>query len=127
MHTMKKLSLLFLFFTLFSNGFFAQKMDHRLEKKYSKIEINQMMKDDPTHYNLLVYALDNACYIIDQPQDKSVSEFPSISIDDSKQLNFLSLGLEIKDQNQYFQIKGTNKLLVVKSRWVLNHEINSKK
>jgi len=122
---MKKLILLFLFFTFFSSISFSQMVDQRLEKKYSKKEINQMIKDDPGQYQFLVYALDNACYTIDQPKD--LSEFTEISLDLKRPLNFLDFGLEIKDQNQYFIIKGTNKLLVVKSNWVINHELKTKK
>ena len=124
---MKKLTLLLLFFTFFSIISFSQTVDQRLEKKYSKKEINQMIQDNPNQYHLLVYALDNACYTIDQPKDKNLSEFPTISVDIKSPLNFLNLGLEIKDQNQYFFIKGTNKLLVVKSNWVLKHELKTKK
>ena len=124
---MKKLVLPFLFFTFFSNISFSQMVDQRLEKKYSNKEINQMIKDDPGQYQFLVYALDNACYTIDQPKDKDLSEFTEISLDVKSPLNFLDLGLEIKDQNQYFIIKGTNKLLVVKSNWVINHELKTKK
>jgi hypothetical protein len=123
---MKKLILLFLFFTFFSKISFSQIVDQRLEKKYSKQEINKMIQDDPYKYHFLVYALDNACYTIDQPKDKNLSEFTQISLDVKSPLNFLDIGLEIKDQNQYFIIKGTNKLLVVKSNWVLNHELKTK-
>ena len=94
---------------------------------HSKKEINQMLQVDPGQYQFLVYALDNACYTIDQPKGKDLSEFTEISLDVKSPLNFLDLGLEIKDQNQYFIIKGTNKLLVVKSNWVINHELKSKK
>ncbi len=124
---MKKLIILFLFFTFFSKISFSQMVDKRLEKKYSNKEINQIIKDDPGHYHFLVYALDNACYTIDQPKGKDLTEFTEISLDLKSPLNFLDLGLEIKDQNQYFIIKGTNKLLVVKSNWVLNHELKTKK
>lgn len=124
---MKKLIILFLFFTFFSKISFSQMVDKRLEKKYSNKEINQIIKDDPGHYHFLLYALDNACYTIDQPKGKDLTEFTEISLDLKSPLNFLDLGLEIKDQNQYFIIKGTNKLLVVKSNWVLNHELKTKK
>ena len=124
---MKKSIFLFLFFTFFSNISFSQMVDQRLEKKYSKKEINQIIQDDPRQYQFLVYALDNACYTIDPPKGKDLSEFTEISLDLKSPLNFLYLGLEIKDQNQYFIIKGTNKLLVVKSNWVLNHELKTKK
>ena len=48
---MKKLILLFLFFTFFSKISFSQIVDQRLEKKYSKQEINKMIQDDPYKYH----------------------------------------------------------------------------
>ena len=86
-----------------------------------------MIQDNPAQYNVLVYALDHACYVIDKPVEKDLSGFTTIPVDVSKPINFLDLGLEIKDQNQYFLIQGTSKMLVVKSNWVLNHELTTKK
>jgi hypothetical protein len=124
---MKKQLLILTFFTFVTGFSFAQKADVRLEKKYSPKEITQMIQDNPAQYNVLVYALDHACYVIDQPVEKDLSGFTTIPVDVTKPLNFLDLGLEIKEQNQYFLIQGTSKMLVVKSNWVLNHELTTKK
>ena len=40
--------------------------------------------------------------------------------------NFIDLGLEIQGQNQYFQISGDDRLLVIKSKVVLNYEMQKK-
>ena len=36
---------------------------------------------------------------------------------------FDDLGLDIINSNQYFKIEGTDKMLVVKSIWVLDNEL----
>jgi hypothetical protein len=49
-------------------------------------------------------------------------------VPDLTKLNFQELGLSIiENQNQYFLIQGTTKMLVVKSAIVLNQELSSKK
>jgi hypothetical protein len=106
---------------------FSQEIDPRLSKKYSQEEIQLMIKENPTDYQLLVYALDNACYITDMPSGKDEELDGSVSLDLSKEFTYLDLGLEIKNSNQYLRINGTNKMLVVKSEWVLNNELKTKK
>ena len=56
---MKKLILLFLFFTFFSKISFSQMVDQRLEKKYSNKEINQMIKDDLGHLRFMQPNIDS--------------------------------------------------------------------
>lgn len=114
--------------TLLVNSFaFSQDVDTRLLKKYAQEELVTMKDQNPTHYKMLVYALDNACYITDLPNVKSDAVSGSIDLDISKSYTFLDLGLEIKKENQYIRITGTNKMLVVKSEWVLNNELTTKK
>lgn len=104
----------------------AQDVDKRLEKRYSNQELTKMQKEDPAHYKMLVYALDNACYTSEFPKDKASVLTQSIVLDPNKPLNFIDLGLEIKKENQYIKIEGTSKILVVKSEWVLNNELSKK-
>lgn len=99
----------------------------RLTEKYSEVEINQMKIDNPAYYNMLVYALDNACYVTDLPKGKSDAVTGTVSMDPNKAYTFAELGLEIKRENQYLKIEGTSKMLVVKSEWVLNNELSNKK
>jgi hypothetical protein len=53
-------------------------------------------------------------------------DFPEIEV--KKQVvNFTDLGLKIEDFTQYFIVKNQNKLLVVKSSYILDLEIKNKK
>jgi hypothetical protein len=119
---------LFLAVSLFISSYsFSQKVDETLSKKYSSEEMKTLKKVDSKKYELINFSLQNACYVIDSPVGKDVSGFNVISIPDLNKLNFQDLGLSIiENQNQYFLIQGTNKLLVVKSTWVLNYEISKK-
>ena len=111
----------------FSNGLLSQEIDVVLSKKYSKIELEQIEQNEIVKFELISYATKNACYVIDSPEGKDVSNFGTIVLDSFKNINYLDLGLSIiENQNQYFRIEGTNQLLVVKSTWVLNYEISKK-
>ncbi|MCH2224641.1 MAG: hypothetical protein MK066_07710 [Crocinitomicaceae bacterium] len=114
------------FSLLATGGVYAQDVDNRLLERYSKSELETMKENDREEYNLLIYAIDNGIYVIDNPTQKEVS-FPVITVADIENIpSFLELDIEIKDQNQYFKISGSDKLLVVKSTWVLNHEMTKK-
>lgn len=107
---------------------YSQEIDERLTKKYSRTELNQMIQDKPDQYKMLVYALDNACYVIESPNGKEVDIEGEVEVDLTKSLNYIDLGLDlVKDRGQFYKIKGSSKLLVVKSEIVLNLESKSKK
>lgn len=120
MKTVLILSLTF----LFVGSSFSQKMDDRFLTKYSLEEIKSIKEKTPEVFNLLTYALDNAMYITGFPSEKNL-ELASIEMP-VKGATFLDLGLEILQENQYFKIQGTEKMLVMKSEWVLNHELKTK-
>ncbi|MCH2230856.1 MAG: hypothetical protein MK105_10970 [Crocinitomicaceae bacterium] len=101
---------------------FSQELDSRLLERYSSLELAELAKDNPAEYKFLVHALDNAIYIIDLPKGKEV-ELESIEIK-GKELNFIDLGLSIEDRTQHFKVIGEDKLLVVKSRHLLNLNLN---
>lgn len=103
---------------------FSQEIDDRLLAKYTVTELNQMIEDSPKDYALLTYALDNAIYVAEGSNPKAAG-LETIS-SPAAGATFIDLGLEIKEENQYFQISGQDKLLVVKSKWVLNHEMQKK-
>jgi hypothetical protein len=112
---------------LLSGYSISQKVDETLSKKYSSEEMKTLKKVDSKKYELINFSLQNACYVIDNPVGKNTVEFKEISVPNLNKLNFQDLGLSIiEDQNQYFRIEGTNKLLVVKSTWVLNYEMSKK-
>lgn len=75
--------------------------------------------------NLLNYALENAVYITEIPS-KNAIELKTISVPLTI-LKFTDTGLKIENQNQYFRIEGTDKMMVVKSNYVLQNELKTKK
>jgi len=112
------------FSMLLFGAVYSQELDSRLLEKYSETELTEMQSNSPQEFALLNYALDNAIYFADYPDEKGET-FQSIVAPKSGD-TFLSLGLEIKDQNQYFRIEGSRKLLVVKSALVLTYEMKNK-
>ncbi len=121
---MKLLSSLLFVFLISGSLWSQEKMDKRLLKYYSETELNQMIETSPEDYRILVHALDKAIYYVNAPDEKSIAVQ---SIDRPKEnATFLDLGIELKDVNQYFKLNGENQWLVVKSKWVLNHELNNK-
>ena len=103
---------------------YSQEIDERLLASYSVEELNEMIANSPDEYALLDYALDNAVYFSAGPNPKAAS-LPVISLP-ADGANFVDLGLKIENLNQYFKISGVDKILVVKSRVVLTHEMQKK-
>jgi hypothetical protein len=62
--------------------------------------------------------------MIDAPKDKDVSAFPEIAIKMGQAPMFTDLNIKISDRSQYFRVAGQNKLLIVKSMYVLQLEMN---
>lgn len=120
-----KLTSLVCFVLIFVGTAFSQEIDQRLIPKYSVEELETMMASNPEQYSLLAYALDNALYVSNFSSAKG-GDFETIVLNPALLPTFVELDLEIKDQNQYFKIEGYDKLLVVKSTWVLNHEMEKK-
>lgn len=109
---------------LFATVSFSQELDERLLEKYTVEELNEMIANSPNEYALLDYALDNAIYYAIGPNPKAASlEVITLPAEGA---TFIDLGLKIEELNQYFKISGEDKILVVKSRVVLNHEMQKK-
>jgi len=102
----------------------SQQIDSRLLQRYTEIQLSNIQLENPEEYALLNYALDNAVYFSDLPKEKS-KDLQEISLPNAEP-TFINLGLDLKDKNQYFIVREQNKLLVVKSRWVLNEEMKKK-
>ena len=122
---------LFAFLSLTS---WSQTIDSQLSKSYSKEEITQIKESNSLP--LFEFALTHACYLIDAPQGKDVSNFQTIQL--SKNTNipmeiskepivFTDLGLKILDKTQYFLVANSNKILVVKSKNILSLEMQNQK
>ncbi len=119
---MLKISLTILTFLVGIHSFYSQEINPKLHQQYAKEELNLLSKDE---IKLLNYAVDHAIVIGDLPIEKSNQITQEITYVDNQ--TFLDLGLKITDSNQYFKIKGQNKLLIVKSKsWLANELLNAK-
>lgn len=102
---------------------FAQDYDNRLLDSYSQETLDAIAQDDPAKIQVLNYALDNAMYFADGGNTKG-TELMEITVPEGA-TSFVDLKLQITDQNQYFKVSGEDKLLVVKSFWVLSNELET--
>ena len=118
---------LFAFLSLTS---WSQTAESQLSKTYSKEEILQIKASN--EMPLYEYALTHACYLIDAPQGKDVSNFQTIQLSSNpdvpmviskEPIVFTDFNLKILDRTQYFLVANTNKILVVKSKNILSLEM----
>lgn len=116
-----KIKILFLFAFFFATAGFSQEVDSRLLKVYSVEELNEIRSNSLENYNALVYGLEHGIEVIDLPSEKPNPSKRTITVPNGE-YNYADLGLKIESQNQYFQIQGTNKIILLKSFWVLNYE-----
>lgn len=110
----KILTLLALFIGIAS--FSQTNHDDRLIKKYGQEILDEMVAKNPSEYSVLTNALERAVFIGDIPAEKGkdIQFDGELTIDPSKKHDFISLGIELKENNyQYFKISGTNKLVGV--------------
>lgn len=96
-------------------------MDKRLLERYSQAELSNLKQNNPEEFKILNYALDNGMYIANYSAEKG-DVFPEID-HPKKNDTYIDLNLEILEENQYFKIKGEDKMLIVKSKWLLKNEM----
>ena len=120
-----KILLAFALVMITCSATYAQEIDKRLLEKYSIEELTEMSKTDNEKVAMLNYALDNALIYADYSKEKNLE----LSLIDMPEENatFISLGYDITNQNQFFRIKGSDKMLVVKSAFLLKNEFNKNK
>jgi len=121
------MKIIFLFVAVFALSSLAisQTIDKRLLASYTQSELLDLKNVKASNYEMLIYAIDHSIYVSDIPEGKDVS---LTEIDYKENQSYLDLGLIIKKENQYFKIKNQeNKMLIVKSEWVLLNELNTKK
>ena len=133
---MKKLIILLFLLTFSSQLTYCQNFSAELLKSYSKNELKEIAKNTPKEIELLNYAINHACYIVEKPTaektfktnaDGRIFKLPIVEIENQQSLDkikFTDLGFKIHDTNLYFLIKNSDKMLVVKSKWVLQNEID---
>lgn len=117
-----------LFFALLSLSSWSQTVESQLSKSYSKEEIAQFKAENSLP--LYAYAIEHACYLIDAPQGKDISQFPVFDLmlpQYPEPIVFTNFGIRILDRTQYYSVINTNKILVVKSKNVLSLEMQNQK
>jgi hypothetical protein len=116
------------FFAFLSLTSWSQSTESQLSKSYSKEEIAQFKAENSLP--LYEYALTHACYIIDAPQGKDISQFPVFDLmlpQNQEPIVFANFGIRILDKTQYYKVTNTNKILVVKSKNILSLEMQNQK
>jgi len=97
----------------------AQKYNTDLLKSYST---NELAGFDKGTIEILEFAIDNAVYFTPIPQGKDV-KLTEVEVN-TESVKFTDLGLKIQDNTQYFRVKGTSNMLVVKSFTILKLQLN---
>jgi hypothetical protein len=121
---MKLLSSVVFFLLVSSVTWSQEKIDKRLLAKYSVEELKAIESENPNDLKIMNYALDNGMYIANYSEQKG-DVFVEIDAPKKNQ-TYIDLNFQILDQNQYFKIKGDDKLLVIKSKGVLMNELKIK-
>ncbi len=119
---MKYIVLFLLFFSAFGFSSFAQKYNPELLKSYSKKELQSI---DAESIEVLNFAVENATYFTPITENKN-DQLQEIDLS-NQQVKFTDLGLKILDKTQYFRVKGTNQMLVVKSVNILKLQMKKSK
>lgn len=73
------------------------------------------------------YAAKNGTYIIARPKGKEVTLNGEITSQKAQLVDPAKMGIQITGRTQYYGITGTTDLLVVKSTWVLDNEMKTRK
>lgn len=118
---MKLLSNLIFFLLLSSVTWSQEKVDKRLYSRYSESELKTMQTSNPEELKILIYALDNGMYIANYSAAKGET-YPEIDRPKNNQ-TYIDLNLQILEENQYFKIKGEEKMLIVKSKGLIKNEL----
>ena len=100
----------------------AQKYQDQSEllKSYTIVELEEIKASCPENYNALFYALNNGLYFGNFDENKHAGL--SILEGFDKKKNYTDYGLKIKNTNQYFYFPEINRVMVLKSYWVLKNE-----
>lgn len=119
---MKKLIFAFVLmsaFTLKAQASSNEEAERMLLAKFSTEEIQVMKKEEKETFDTWILFMKKGFFVTDQSTKSENLE--SVAIQDLANLNPLSIGLApLEDKNQYFKIEGTNKMLVIYAKIVLN-------
>jgi hypothetical protein len=118
----KSLTLSVLFVLISSATTFAQveiSIDERLYDVFDATFLKKLQADKSFHLHYYNFSLDNSYEIIEIPKEKNM-KLPKVKIKDLSKINILKLQQEQKltksyDTPTYYQIKGSDKFLMIRS------------
>ena len=118
---MKKVLVILISIMFSGSMLFGQntEFDSRLLVKYSVEELNNIEKENPSEISFLLHCIESAHYITPFPEGKedAVEIIGEMEVRDINDINFFELNVElIQDNYQYYTIKDSNMLLVIKSK-----------
>lgn len=89
---------------------------------YTQSELNELKQVNIADYELLSYAIENALEFGEYFESKH-SNLEHVNNDISPETaSFTDFGFKIKNQNQYYVWENQQKIIIVKSFWVLRNE-----
>jgi uncharacterized protein YtpQ (UPF0354 family) len=118
----KSLTLSVLFVLISSATTFAQaeiSIDERLYDVFDATFLKKLQADKSFHLHYYNFSLDNSYEIIEIPKEKNM-KLPKVKIKDLSKINIIKLQQEQKltksyDAPTYYQIKGSDKFLMIRS------------
>ena len=118
---MKKVLVILISIMFSGSMLFGQntEFDSRLLVKYTVEELNNIEKENPSEISFLLHCIESAHYITPFPEGKedAVEIIGEMEVRDINNINFFELNVElIQDNYQYYTIKDSNMLLVIKSK-----------
>ena len=123
---MKRFTLLVSSFFVFSAFSFAQTEIRETVKEPQTME--QIAANSPAeHAKLLKFAETHGSTIMDFPKGKDAKLNGEVTMEQANLIDPIKMGLGILPTNQYFRITGTDKMLMVKSVFLLQQEIKTTK
>lgn len=112
----KIITLSLLFVAIFSYS--QEEFDARLLERYSAQELTEMQKNNPEELKILNRALEVGISIgpIQEGKDQKIPFNGEIEGDPNKEQTFISLGLDLKNEYQYYRFKGTDQMVIVRPK-----------
>jgi hypothetical protein len=124
---MKRFTLLVSSVFVFSALSFGQTEIRETAKEVQTME--QLATSSPAeHAKLLEFAKNHGSTIMDFPKGKEAKKLDGeVTMEQAALIDPIKMGLSILSTNQYFRISGTEKMLMVKSVFILQQEMKTTK
>lgn len=108
----------FLFLSVAVFSYSQGNHDSRLLERYSSEELTSIQNNNPEEYEIIVHALKVGISIgdIQEGEGKEVVYDGELDKNPNQEHTYISLGLTLTNNYQYYTFKGTNKMVVVRPK-----------